>query len=82
VKKRERERTSDIRESRDSEALLRSADRLRPVLDTQIAAIVNRVGPSPPSVQVRELGYRWGSCGHKGDLYFHAPCGDATASDD
>jgi predicted metal-dependent hydrolase len=22
-------------------------------------------------VQVRELGYRWGSCGHKGDLYFH-----------
>ena len=24
-----------------------------------------------PFVQVRELGYRWGSCGHKGDLYFH-----------
>ncbi len=22
-------------------------------------------------MQVRELGYRWGSCGHKGDLYFH-----------
>jgi predicted metal-dependent hydrolase len=22
-------------------------------------------------VQVRELGYRWGSCGYKGDLYFH-----------
>jgi hypothetical protein len=21
--------------------------------------------------QVRELGYRWGSCGHRGDLYFH-----------
>jgi predicted metal-dependent hydrolase len=46
-------------------------DRLRPILDTQIAAFVNRVGASPRSVQVRELGYRWGSCGHKGDLYFH-----------
>ncbi len=55
----------------DSEALLRSADRLLPILDTQIAALVNRVGASPRSVQVRELGYRWGSCGHKGDLYFH-----------
>ncbi|MBD1881275.1 SprT family zinc-dependent metalloprotease [Coleofasciculus sp. FACHB-T130] len=46
-------------------------DRLRPILDTQIAASVKRVGASPRSVQVRELGYRWGSCGHKGDLYFH-----------
>jgi hypothetical protein len=57
-------------------------DRLRPILDTQIAALVNRVGASPRSVQVRELGYRWGSCGHKGDLYFHAPCGDAAANHD
>jgi predicted metal-dependent hydrolase len=55
----------------DSEALLRSADRLRSILDTQIAALVKRIGASPRSVQVRELGYRWGSCGHKGDLYFH-----------
>ena len=46
-------------------------DRLRPILDTQIAALVKRIGASPRSVQVRELGYRWGSCGHKGDLYFH-----------
>jgi predicted metal-dependent hydrolase len=46
-------------------------DRLRLILNTQIAALVNRVGASPRSVQVRELGYRWGSCGHKGDLYFH-----------
>ncbi|HEY9832061.1 MAG TPA: SprT family zinc-dependent metalloprotease [Stenomitos sp.] len=46
-------------------------DRLRSILDTQVAALVNRVGASPRSVQVRELGYRWGSCGHKGDLYFH-----------
>lgn len=55
-------------------------NRLRLILDTQIAALVKRVEASPRSVQVRELGYRWGSCGHKGDLYFHAPCGDATAN--
>jgi predicted metal-dependent hydrolase len=58
------------------------SDRLRPILDAQIAALVNRVAASPRSVQVRELGYRWGSCGYKGDLYFHAPCGDVAANDD
>ncbi len=36
-----------------------------------MAAIVKLVGASLRSVQVRELAYRWGSCGHKGDLYFH-----------
>lgn len=44
---------------------------LQPVLEQQIAALVHRIGDSPRSIQVRELGYRWGSCGHKGDLYFH-----------
>lgn len=57
-------------------------DRLRPILDAQIAAIVNRFGASPGLVQVRELDYRCGSCGHKGDLYFHAPSGDAAANHD
>lgn len=47
------------------------SDRLRSMLDTEIAALVDRVETSPRSVQVRDLGYRWGSCGHKGDLYFH-----------
>jgi len=46
-------------------------DRLSSILDTQIAAVVDRLEASPRSVQVRDLGYRWGSCGHKGDLYFH-----------
>lgn len=46
-------------------------DRLPKILDTQIAVCVKGIGASPRSVQVRELGYRWGSCGHKGDLYFH-----------
>lgn len=44
---------------------------LQPILDAQIAAFVKHIGASPQSVQVRDLGYRWGSCGHKGDLYFH-----------
>jgi predicted metal-dependent hydrolase len=46
-------------------------DRLASILDTQIPAVVDRLEASPRSVQVRDLGYRWGSCGHKGDLYFH-----------
>ena len=54
------------------------SDRLRLLLAPQIAALVKRVGDSLCSVQVRELGYCWGSCGHKGDLFFHAPCGDVA----
>jgi len=46
-------------------------DRLSSILDTQISGFVNKVEASPRSVQVRDLGYRWGSCGHQGDLYFH-----------
>ena len=46
-------------------------DRLPLILDTQIAALGDRLEVFPRSVQVRDLGYRWGSCGHKGDLYFH-----------
>lgn len=44
---------------------------VQPLLEQQIAVLVHRVGARPDSVQVRELGYRWGSCGHKGNLYFH-----------
>lgn len=33
------------------------SDRLRPILTTQIAALVKHFGASPRSVQVRELGY-------------------------
>ncbi len=43
---------------------------LRSILDSQIAALVKRVGAAPRSVQVRELGYRWGSCGHEGICIF------------
>lgn len=50
---------------------MRGCDRLSWILDTQIAAVVDRLEALPRFVQVRDLGYRWGSCGHKGDLYFH-----------
>jgi hypothetical protein len=44
--------------------------RLRPILDSQIAALVKHVGASPRSVQVRELGYRWGSVQTQGRFTF------------
>ncbi|WP_199321126.1 hypothetical protein [Microcoleus sp. FACHB-831] len=37
-------------------AVTAGCDRLRQILDMQIAAFVNRVEASPRSVQVRELG--------------------------
>lgn len=44
---------------------------LQAILEQQITALIKRVTTSPRSIQVRELGNHWGSCGHKGDLYFH-----------
>ncbi len=46
-------------------------DRLLPYLKTKAKTFINRVGAKPNSIQVRELGNRWGSCNAKGDLYFH-----------
>ena len=46
-------------------------EHLQLIVEQQIAILIKRVTTSPRSVQVRELGNRWGSCGHKGDLYFH-----------
>jgi len=36
-----------------SAAAIAGCDRLRPILDSQIPALVNRIGASPRSVQVR-----------------------------
>ncbi|MBD2438101.1 M48 family metallopeptidase [Nostoc sp. FACHB-110] len=44
---------------------------LQTILEQQIATLIKRVSASPRSIQVRELGNHWGSCGHTGDLYFH-----------
>lgn len=44
---------------------------LRPVLDRHIAALALRVSVEPRGVHIRDLGYRWGSRGRRGHLYFH-----------
>ncbi|MEH2445205.1 MAG: SprT family zinc-dependent metalloprotease [Nostoc sp.] len=40
-------------------------------LESIITSLINRIGKAPTSMQVRELGNRWGSCNPKGDIYFH-----------
>jgi len=44
---------------------------LHPVLDANLAALTNRVGARPREVHIQDLGYRWGSRGRRGPLYFH-----------
>lgn len=41
------------------------------VVGGRIARLARRVGVSAPDVIVRDLGYRWGSCGKGGKIYFH-----------
>lgn len=40
-------------------------------LRKQVARFQRRVGVEPTSVTVQDLGYRWGSCGKGGRLFFH-----------
>lgn len=40
-------------------------------LRRRVAALAPRVGVEPAGVEVRDLGYRWGSCGRAGGLNFH-----------
>ena len=44
---------------------------IRQKLESAIASLGDRIGKTPNSIQVRELGNRWGSCNPKGDIYFH-----------
>lgn len=44
---------------------------LRPILERYIAALADRVGADPRGVYIQHLGYRWGSRGKRGHLYFH-----------
>lgn len=37
----------------------------------QIGPLAERVGVTPGAIQVRDLGYRWGSCSQDGSLNFH-----------
>lgn len=40
-------------------------------LDERVARFTARIGKEPSSIAVRDLGFRWGSCGRSGQLSFH-----------
>ena len=40
-------------------------------LNDRVQRIASHAGVDAPAVQVQELGFRWGSCGRNGRLYFH-----------
>lgn len=46
-------------------------EHLRPILEKHLSLIAPRIPISYESVRVRDLGYNWGTCGRKNDLYFH-----------
>jgi predicted metal-dependent hydrolase len=43
----------------------------QPWIERRVALLAPRVEATPTSVQVRDLGFRWGSCGRNGRLNFH-----------
>lgn len=43
-------------------------------LAKRVVRAASRMGVVPTGVAVRDLGYRWGSCGKGGRLYFHWKC--------
>ncbi len=47
------------------------AGHAQPWLTNRMRRFSSRIGVEPSSVQVRDLGFRWGSCGKNRSLYFH-----------
>lgn len=47
------------------------SERARPWLKKRIRGWAPRVGVDPHGIEIRDLGYRWGSCGKNGTLNFH-----------
>ncbi|NJM17646.1 MAG: M48 family metallopeptidase [Richelia sp. RM2_1_2] len=45
--------------------------RIKQHLESIAPPIASRIGKQPKSIQIRELGNRWGSCNSKHDIYFH-----------
>lgn len=43
----------------------------QPWLKRQVNLFAPRIGVIPRIIQVRDLGFRWGSCGSNGNIYFH-----------
>ncbi len=46
-------------------------DHARPWLRKRVGQWASRMGVEPASVEVRDLGFRWGSCGRSGGVNFH-----------
>jgi predicted metal-dependent hydrolase len=46
-------------------------ERAKPWLENKVKAYADRMEAHPSGVKVQDLGYRWGSCGKGGKLYFH-----------
>ena len=44
----------------------------RPWLQHRVERLAARIGVTPPTVQVRELGYRWGSCGRGVNVHWRS----------
>ncbi len=42
-----------------------------PWIERRVAAFADRLGVEPRGVQLRDLGFRWGSCSSTGKLLFH-----------
>ena len=47
------------------------AERARPWLRAKVQDYAARMEVDPQTLRVQDLGYRWGSCGKGGALYFH-----------
>ncbi|QCR10294.1 M48 family peptidase [Brenneria rubrifaciens] len=45
-----------------------------PRIRSRVAWFAAKVGVNPGTVQIKDLGYRWASCGTNGDLHFHWKC--------
>jgi predicted metal-dependent hydrolase len=46
-------------------------ERARPWLDGRVERYRHRIDVEPAGLVVQDLGFRWGSCGKGGKLYFH-----------
>jgi predicted metal-dependent hydrolase len=63
-------RREDVPQGR--EILIRwYTDHAKPWVGRRVQRWSRRIGAEPTGVDVRDLGFRWGSCGKNGRLYFH-----------
>ena len=43
-------------------------------IERKAGILADRIGVSPHAVNIRDLGFRWGSCGQKGNVSFNWRC--------